>query len=103
MLERNVAIVEKKHKWSVRMRRPGLGMQFTIELVTRGRRNALHVQRQVAIQIEIVLVDIEKTETSLGSHTCAMILVGSRPAAPTDNDGERARTEVLAQVIQRSL
>jgi len=103
VLQRNVAIVEEKHKRAVRMLRPLLGMQLAIVLVTRGRRNARHVQHQVAIQIEIALVDIEKPETGLGSHTRAVILIGLRPAAATDNDGEWARAEVLAQVIQRPL
>src|SRR5258708_2591585 len=103
MLQRNVAIVEEKHKWAIRMPRPRLGMQLAIVLVTRGRRNASHIQRKVAIQIEIVLIDVKKPETGLGSHTRAVILEGLRPAAATDNNGKWASAEVLAQVIQRPL
>src|SRR6185437_2986819 len=66
VLQRNVAIVEEKHKWAVGMQRPRFRVQLAIVLVTRSRRNTSHVQRQIAIQIKVVLVDIEKPKTGLG-------------------------------------
>ncbi len=73
MLQRDVPVVKDDYQRPVRMRRPLLQMQFTVVRVCLSCGDAGHVQSQVAVKIEIALVNIEKSEAGLRCHARAVV------------------------------